>query len=195
MIEKVLRELKEEGWSFNPGFFNSDELRIFNEFFDRYKEDFLPAKVGKGGLRVEEIRGDHTLWLDPFNIEPIFVPVMKLLENFKHELNKSLYLGLKDFESHLVYYRPGTYYKEHSDRFENDSSRTLSFTFYLHEIWTPDDGGELVLYSKDGKTIKTILPTPGSFMCFMSDEFPHEVKVSQKERRSLTGWMHTKIIY
>jgi hypothetical protein len=29
----------------------------------------------------------------------------------------------------------------------------------------------------------------------MSDEFPHEVKAAQNERRSFTGWMHTKIIY
>lgn len=195
MIEKVLHELREQGWSFNPSFFKAEELRSFNDFFDLHKESFLPAKVGKGGLRVEEIRGDHTLWLDPFNIEPTFAPILKFLENFKHELNQSLYLGLKDFESHLVFYRPGTYYKEHIDRFENDSSRTLSFTFYLHETWGPEDGGELVLYSKDARKVNTILPMPGSFMCFMSDEFPHEVKVSQKERRSLTGWMHTKIIY
>jgi SM-20-related protein len=56
-------------------------------------------------------------------------------------------------------------------------------------------GGELVIFDKDHKEITAIYPTPGTFICFLSEEFPHEVRPAKIERRSLTGWMHTKIIY
>jgi SM-20-related protein len=76
-----------------------------------------------------------------------------------------------------------------------ESSRRLSFIFYLNEVWDKNDGGELVIYNKAGEVLDTLLPMPGSFITFLSDEFPHEVRPSLKERRSFTGWMHTKIIY
>jgi SM-20-related protein len=197
MIEKVLKEIKETGWSFNTDFLSGTELQTINAFFVSHKNDFIPAKVGKGSvsLRATEIRGDNTLWLDPLAPQPPFEKIMNFLEELRQSLNQNLFLGLKEFECHLAFYPVGSFYIEHLDRFESDSSRTLSFVFYIHDTWNSDDGGELVLYSKDKKVITSILPLPGSVMCFMSEDFPHEVKVSRKERRTLTGWMHTKIIY
>lgn len=197
MIEKIIEEVREKGWSFNTDFLSGVELQAINEFFVSHKNDFVPAKVGKGNIsqRATEIRGDNTLWLDPLAPRPPFEKIMNFLEELKRSLNQNFFLGLKEFECHLAFYPVGSFYIEHLDRFESDSSRTLSFVFYIHDSWNPDDGGELVLYSKDKKVIASILPHPGSFMCFMSEDFPHEVRVSRKERRTLTGWMHTKIIY
>ena len=117
---------------------------------------------------------------------------MSLLEDLKLELNRGIFLGAREYECHLAYYTPGTFYQKHVDRFENDSSRVLSFVFYLHNEWKPGDGGELILY---GEQTTTISPLPGSLVIFLSDGLPHEVKPCSRERRSFTGWMHSKIIY
>ena len=78
------------------------------------------------------------------------------------------------------------------DRFGNDSSRVLSFIFYLHEEWAAGDGGELVIH---GNKEIVIPPHPGSLVVFLSEGLTHEVKPCNRERRSFTGWMHSKIIY
>jgi SM-20-related protein len=197
MIDKIIPSLHTLGWAHIPGFLHEKELESINCFFENQKQDFKTANIGKGSqkMRVEEIRGDRTLWLDPINPPKEFFPIMTFLNQLKIELNRQLFLGLKEFECHLAYYPVGALYKKHSDLFEKDSSRALSFIFYLHSYWGEDDGGELILYDNNGSVVQEILPLPGSFACFVSSEFPHEVKPGKKERMSLTGWMHTKIIY
>lgn len=196
MFETIVKSLKINGWAQIPELLTPDELSIINLFFDQHKTEFVPASIGKGGERHrnQEIRGDHTFWLDPLNPPEPFKRVTILLEEMKLVLNRHLFLGLKEFECHLAYYEKGTFYKKHLDRFENDSSRVLSFVLYLNEEWDQAQGGELILFDKPGEEIRVITPMPGTFVCFLSSEFPHEVKPAEVERRSLTGWIHTKII-
>ena len=197
MIEQIIREIENQGWCYRTNVIGPTELRGINQFFQDHREEFRPAKVGSvdNRQRVEAIRGDHTFWLDPLDPPTVFDPQIKFLTDIKNALNARFFLGLQDFECHLAYYPPGTFYKKHSDRFGKDSSRSLSFVFYLHEEWNAKDGGELVMYHNDGSPLKTITPEPGSFICFLSEDFPHEVKAALKERRSLTGWMHRKTLY
>ncbi len=197
MIDKIIPSLHSLGWAHIPGFLNEAELASINSFFENHKQNFETANIGKGvqRKRVEEIRGDKTYWLDPLSTPKEFLPIFTFLNQLKIDLNQQLFLGLKEFECHLAYYPVGTFYKKHSDIFEKDSSRALSFIFYLHSSWEENDGGELILYDKNGSVVQNILPLPGSFACFVTSEFPHEVKPGKKERKSLTGWMHTKIIY
>lgn len=193
MIDQIVQELEEHGHCHLKQVIAADDLAQLQTLFE---SDFHPARVGKtdGPKRVEEIRGDWISWLDPLNPPPELTFQMIFLKALKDKLNQHFYLGLKDFECHLAKYPAGSFYKKHFDRFSNDSSRSVSFIFYLHQTWQTSDGGELVLYNKNNDVLKTILPEPGSMMIFMSDLFPHEVKICHKERRSLTGWMHTKLI-
>lgn len=197
MLEQILREIEQHGWSKVSHFLSADELRAISLFFEEHKSEFKPAKVGTAENRVrkEEVRGDYTFWLDPLNPPEVFKPLIKFLNNLRDALNKRFFLGLQEFECHLAFYPSGTFYRKHLDRFEKNSSRSLSFVFYLNEKWNDEDGGELVLYHQDGKTLESVSPGPGTFICFLSEDFPHEVKSATTERRSLTGWMHTKIIY
>lgn len=196
MLDQILQEIEKEGYYYLPNLLNSDDLKRINAFFENHKTEFHPAKVGQQGSRqrVESIRGDYTLWLDSLNPIPPFGSLFVFLQDLRESLNSRFFLGLQEFECHLAYYPSGTFYKKHLDRFEKNSSRRLSFVFYLNENWKESDGGELVMYDQSGNVLKTIYPMPGSFFCFLSDEFPHEVKSAGVERRSLTGWMHTKII-
>lgn len=197
MIDQIIQGIKQNSFFILPCALSAEQLNLMSHFFDQYRSEFKPAMVGTKFQKQRDvkIRGDYTYWLDPLVSQGPFKFVMTFLEELKENLNRNFYLGLKQFECHLAFYPPGTFYKKHSDRFEIESTRTLSFIFYLNENWSKDNGGELLLYNKNNEVIQVIYPTPGSFVCFLSDEFPHEVKESSLERRTLTGWMHTKIIY
>lgn len=193
MFDQIIQQLHSQGFCHIKGVLDLDKLKELQSFFVL---DFKPAKIGKtdGPQRVPEVRGDSIHWLDPLNPPQELNGIISFLNELKSKLNQEFFLGLKDFECHLAKYPAGTFYKKHSDRFEKDSSRSVSFIFYLHEEWAEKDGGELVLYNKQNDILQTIYPEPGSMIVFMSEEFPHEVKICHKERRSLTGWMHTKIL-
>ncbi len=194
MLNSILQDIHDKGYAVTNNIFYNSELTLINKLFTEEKHRFIPAHLGNGAQRVRDvsIRGDHTLWLDPKAPLEILQRPTLLLKDLQVELNQRFYLGLKEFEYHLAYYSPGSFYKKHLDTFEKDSSRTISFVFYLNEEWTTEDGGELVLYHKKGEEI--IHPGPGKLVVFLSRDFPHEVRPSKKERRTLTGWMHNKIL-
>lgn len=194
MLEQMIRDIQQEGWFLRPGFLSEKQLASINLFIDEIRSDFVPAKVGKDKQRVESIRGDYTYWLDALNPPGVFEPLVRSIGELQQALNLNCYLGLKEFECHLAAYPAGSFYQKHLDRFSKESSRSFTFIIYLNESWREEEGGELVIYNKNGDVIKTIYPMPGSFVGFLSEEFPHEVKASTKERRSFTGWMHTRII-
>lgn len=193
MVDQIIQDIEQKGWSYQHKIVDNIDLKLIQPLFEA---DFRPAGVGKDSQlqRVEEIRGDWIKWLDPQLPPRELTSQINFLKDLQHEFNQRLYLGIQDFECHLAKYPVGSFYKKHVDRFEKDTSRSISFIFYLHQSWEAADGGELVLYNKDGEILKTILPEPGSMIIFLSEEFPHEVKVCSRERRSLTGWMHTKIL-
>jgi SM-20-related protein len=197
MVDQIVQEIRRSGWCHTLNVLTPEELSLLTSFFTDHENEFRPAMVGPQGQKAfaPTVRGDSTFWLDPLQPEPLFQRIFHLLEDLREKLNRECFLNLKQFECHLAHYPPGTFYKKHLDRFETSSSRSFSFIFYLHEEWKPEQGGELVLYDKEGDLLQKIDPVPGSMVCFLSDEFPHEVLMSKFERRSLTGWMHTKIIY
>ena len=193
MVEQILQEIERNGYALVSNLISSEDLRTMNLFFDDHRGDFTPAMVGskENKQRLETVRGDFTYWIDSMDPVKPFDQLVKFMNLLREEVNKKFYLGLQQFECHLAFYPVGTFYKKHLDRHEVNSTRTLSFVFYLNETI----GGELVLYNKNNELIKTVEPHAGTFICFISDEFPHEVKPAVTERRSFTGWMHTKIIY
>lgn len=197
MIDKILEHIEAHGYAVTDNALSSDDLAVMNDFINREKNTFTPAKVGQGAQRVrnESVRGDYTLWLDPKAPSNFLQSPTLLLGQLIAALNQRFYFGIKEFEYHFAYYPAGYFYQKHLDTFEKDSSRTISFIFYLNEEWTAEDGGELVMYQENGKDIlETVVPVPGRLVIFLSREFPHEVKACRKERRSLTGWMHNKIL-
>jgi SM-20-related protein len=104
-------------------------------------------------------------------------------------LNKTLMLGLFSFESHFAHYPPGSFYKRHLDAFRGETNRVLSIVLYLNPQWQLDDGGELVIYhGTENKRLTTVTPLLGTLAVFLSEEFPHEVKTTLRDRYSIAGW-------
>jgi len=135
----------------------------------------------------QSIRSDKIHWLEgSTRAESLF---LTLMDNLRLGLNRRLYLGLYDFESHFSIYQPGMFYKTHIDALKGKSNRVLSTVLYLNSDWVSQDGGELLLYSESQQTtLATVMPNMGHMVIFLSEKFPHQVLAAHRERYSIAGW-------
>ena len=155
---------------------------------------FKKAAVGKGDQKQvrSEIRSDEVLWMDPTALSPLQAIFWEKIEELKQVLNRRCFLGLKSFEGHFARYPIGSFYKRHVDQFHAVPHRIVTVILYLNESWTEADGGQLRMYfpQKDGsERIEDVLPLGGRLVVFLSEEIPHEVLPTKKERISITGWL------
>jgi SM-20-related protein len=155
---------------------------------------FKKAAVGKGDQKQvrAEIRSDEVLWMDPAALSPLQVVFWEKIEELKQVLNRRCFLGLKSFEGHFARYPIGSFYKRHVDQFHAVPHRIVTVILYLNDSWTEADGGQLRMYfpKEDGsERIEDVLPVGGRLVVFLSEEIPHEVMPTQKERISITGWL------
>lgn len=164
--------------------------KLFLHFRDLEAEQFSYAGVGKqDDYQVNRfIRTDAIAWLD--NSTVVGQQYLDWMERLRLELNRRLYLGLFDFESHYAWYAEGAFYKKHHDAFRGQTTRIVSTVLYLNPTWTPEDGGELLLYSPENEdtVIERIAPQYGKLVLFLSEEFPHEVLPVNSARYSIAGW-------
>ena len=158
-------------------------------------DEFKAAGIGRQtDFQVQEtIRSDKIHWIQP-RVE-ITAEFLGWMDSLRVGLNRRLFMGLFDYESHFAHYPVGAFYKKHVDAFrgkrqQGQSNRVLSTALYLNEAWKSDDGGELLLYAEDdeNKVIETILPECGRLVIFLSEKFPHEVLPARRERKSIAGW-------
>ncbi len=185
--------LHTRGWHVQTDFLPCDavaELRA--ECLVRHGSGtFHPAGVGAGRARVvNEIRGDHVLWLEPDDPVPAVQACLAALEEVRRAVNRELQLGLVELEAHFAVYPPGAFYRRHLDRFRDDDRRTLTVILYLNAGWTEADGGALRIWpdaSGQGEPLE-VLPVGGTLVSFLSERFWHEVLPARRERLSLAGW-------
>jgi SM-20-related protein len=136
-----------------------------------------------------QIRGDRICWLLAAE-SAAEREILSRLEALRVELNRTLMLGLVDFECHYAIYAPGARYARHLDRSPRGAERVVSVVLYLNEAWCAADGGELVIAADDGEV--TVAPAGGTLVIFLSQRFEHEVRVAQRARLSLTGWFRRR---
>lgn len=148
-----------------------------------------PAGIGRGKnhLLNDEVRGDYTHWLDGSSLaQQAYLAIMQELKN---TLNRELFLGLFEYESHYALYPSGAFYKKHVDSFRGRSNRKVTTVLYLNPAWQIEDAGEMRLYHPQTKQpLLDIAPRSGTLVCFMSEDLPHEVLPTQANRLSIAGW-------
>lgn len=138
-----------------------------------------------------QIRRDQTHWLHDDN--PIDQHYLQVMNALREGLNQRLFMGLFDYESHYAHYPPGTFYKRHMDAFKGQNKRMLTTVLYLNPDWQSDDGGALHIYAPDtGAMIEQVTPEMGTFVMFLSEQFPHEVLTTQRDRYSIAGWFRMR---
>lgn len=190
----LVDDLANQGWS-QRRLFASESLtrELAAECRRRAQSGQLNAAgIGRGsGQQLQEtVRGDSIQWLESGQCAA-GDQYLALLDDLRQALNRSLFLGLEDFEGHFAVYPPGAFYLCHLDRFRDDDRRTVSVVFYLNEAWQVEEGGALRLHLPDEQQLD-ILPEAGTLAVFMSADTPHEVLPTTRERLSLTGWFRRR---
>ncbi|MFW5759578.1 MAG: 2OG-Fe(II) oxygenase [Cyclobacteriaceae bacterium] len=194
-FDQIIDSLVENNYAVIDDFINKEEAGVLkNSMFHRNGTgDFKVAGIGSNHLHQvnRKIRGDSISWID---WETALEPTRNYLNKVKdlmQYLNRTCYLGLKDFEAHFAVYPPGSFYKRHLDQFRHNDHRKITFITYLNHDWQEEDGGEICLYipTEKGEQSVKFLPEAGRFLLFKSNLLEHEVKITQRERYSITGWM------
>jgi SM-20-related protein len=170
----------------NPLLMHFNQLQI---------DEFKAAGIGRQtDFQVQEaIRSDKIHWIQ--SSAEVTADFLQWMDSLRVGLNRRLFMGLFDYESHFAHYPVGAFYKKHVDAFrgnrkQGQSNRVLSTVLYLNDAWQLGDGGELLLYAEDddNKVLETILPECGRLVIFLSEKFPHEVLPAKRERNSIAGW-------
>lgn len=194
LLLRIVDDLAAQGWSQQNIFLPETlTLELAAECHKRSAEGELsPAAVGRGLTQEvrEGVRGDHIQWLEAGEVVACD-RYLELMDSLRQALNRGLFLGLEDYESHFALYPPGAFYLKHVDRFRDDDRRMVSAVLYLNQSWLPEHGGQLRMYLKDDVEYD-VQPTGGCLVVFLSGEIPHEVLPSTRDRLSLTGWFRRR---
>lgn len=191
--ESIAHTLNSTGRCVCPGFITPEFTEDLRQDLTRIQNEgkFRLGGVGQGkDLQVRTtVRRDEIHWLNEEDANSIQQVLWDKLNSLKQAFNRTLYLGLTEFEGHYASYPPGGFYKKHLDCFHGDSARMVSLILYLNQNWKPADGGQLRIY-KEGAHID-IEPKGGTLVCFLSRELEHEVLLGHATRTSFVGWFKT----
>ena len=194
----IAAEVAAQGWTVRRDFASRTAVTALRARLAAWWEsgELREAGIGRGSsLQVrKDIRRDHVRWLD-FTHGPFADLLATHLEPLRLAMNRTMYLGLHEYEGHVTVYPPGAFYRRHVDQFRDAAHRKLSVILYLNDAdWSADDGGQLRLFIPDGDGEREVdvLPEGGTLVVFLSHEIPHEVLPTKRERFSLTGWFRTR---
>lgn len=194
LFDAIVDDLRLKGYSIQlDAIDQKTALSLYQEISSKPAEQLMPAGIGRDRQHTidKSIRSDHIEWIDEST--PIGNIWLNWAEALRVDINRKLFLGLDEFESHYAYYPKGAFYQRHKDAFVGESNRVLSLVAYLNPNWQPSDGGELVLYrEEDDSEGVTVQPQIGTLVLFLSEEFPHEVLPSSQDRYSIAGWFRQK---
>ncbi|WP_422981196.1 2OG-Fe(II) oxygenase [Undibacterium sp. Rencai35W] len=151
----------------------------------------LQPKIQNQAKTEAQLRSDQISWLS-IGQSLACDQYLLLMESLRQQLNRDLFLGLDDYESHFAFYAPGAFYAQHRDRFQDDDRRTISVVIYLNQDWQTEQGGALRLHLNDSKPLD-IAPEASSMVLFLSATMLHEVLPATRDRLSLAGWFRRRL--
>jgi SM-20-related protein len=191
---QIVDAVHEHGWSEQDAFLPPDlTLALALECAALAAAGTLTlASVSRDAARAlqPKVRGDRIQWLEAGQSDACD-RYLAIMETLRVALNRGLFLGLDDYESHFAFYAPGASYMPHRDRFRDDNRRTVSVIVYLNADWLPEHGGALRLHP-EGLSMRDISPVGGRIAVFLSADMLHEVLPATRERLSLTGWFRRR---
>lgn len=187
-------DLHRHGWSQHAAFLPPELTRELASLCVQARGQGRMKAAGTGSGRTpgvdSAIRGDSIAWLEAGQSAACDA-YLALMERLRQQLNRELFLGLDEYESHFALYAPGAFYRAHLDRFRDDDQRTVSVVIYLNADWRPEQGGALRLHPEGAASVD-IAPEAGRMVMFLSAEMLHEVLPTRRERLSLAGWFRRR---
>lgn len=195
-FEPLVQGVLDKGYSIFDHFLDAGEVDLMRREALQIMDSsgFRPAGIGQGSdyQQNRQIRSDYIHWIEQETLSAASQFYPTRIEQLIVYLNRTCFLGIRDYEMHFAWYDTGRFYQRHLDVFRDDSARKLSIICYLNSGWQPGDGGELLIYlpREDGteETI-TVEPLAGRLVCFESTRLEHEVLPAHKPRLSVTGWL------
>lgn len=189
LFEEISSQIYQNGLFIKKNALPTYLLQSLIEYYECDDTCFKAAGIGRGvdHNNNEVIRRDAIAWISEDVEEGR--EWHQWAKSLQDHLNRHLLLGLFSFESHFASYQAGDFYRKHFDAFRGKTNRKLSLLTYLNRDWGDDDGGELVIYDDRGEAeLARVTPEFGTLVVFLSEDFPHEVLPSAKERLSVAGW-------
>lgn len=182
-------ELSENDYVVVDQFIRDDIFTEMRTSFLSHLPEFTEAGIGalQENMIREDIRGDHTFWLDRKR-DTHLAAFWHLVDETMQIFNRYCYLSLSGYEFHFANYPPGSKYNKHLDQFNQRNNRMITVIIYLNKGWKTGDGGELEIFLKTGET-KIIEPIQARCVLFKSAKLSHRVLLTNKNRYSLTGWL------
>jgi len=194
LFEILCQNLAQTGYSVHAnGLPEKLSQMLWNEIQGSHSVKFHKAGIGRGEDNAINalVRNDEVSWID--DTTETGAAWLAWTARLQAYLNESLFLGLSSFESHFARYENGGFYQKHHDAFRDGEGRKLSIVVYLNKNWECKDGGALILYTGDVHATEiNIAPTFGTFVVFLSEEIPHEVLTTNRDRISVAGWFRTR---
>jgi len=196
--ESISDALANDGYALIQHFVDPETVAVLRQHAIRLNATGKMHRAGIGqGRRFtlsNELRGDAIHWLDDQSMDSSAQPYMDKLEFLRQNLNRTLSLGLFEFEGHYAVYPSAAFYRRHLDQFKEDDHRRVTCILYLNEGWQESDGGQLRIYLNEDnqEEFLEVLPQGGLLVVFLSSRFSHEVMPANRERVSLTGWFKTR---
>lgn len=192
-IDEMIQSIQHQGWYAGRHVIDQTLQRDLVEDMQMLQHEgrLRPAGVGRNTMHQlnREIRGDCIYWFD--NQSTAQQNFLNHMETLRLAMNRELQLGLFHFACHYALFPPGTGYARHLDSFKGQRNRILSVVAYLNADWHANDGGQLVLYHPVyGQSVIRILPIASTFVAFLSEDIPHAVLPTLRERKSIAGWFH-----
>jgi SM-20-related protein len=195
-IEDILADIDKQGWTVQKDFFAPELIKQLQETLITHREQGILKHAGVGrekDFHIEQsIRSDQISWFEDENLSQAQKDYLGIIQQLQDAVNQRFYLGIFEFEVHFALYSPNAFYKRHLDQHKDQDSRVLTVVTYLNDNWDEADGGELCIYLKNGQRV-TVMPKAGTFVCFFSAEFEHEVFPAKRERASMTGWLRKRV--
>ncbi|MED5388830.1 MAG: 2OG-Fe(II) oxygenase [Pseudomonadota bacterium] len=191
-LDGLIDGLVQHGYAVAPGYIPLPLVRALREEA-RHRDqrgEFRLAGIGRRQEHQKDtrIRSDRTCWLKGDTLAQC--QLLEELERLRVAVNRALFMGLFELESHFAIYGPGDYYQRHLDAFNGNNGRLLSVVLYLNEGWQSEWGGRLRVWpEQDSQRVATeVEPRAGTLVAFLSEKIPHEVLAATQERYSIAGW-------
>ncbi len=193
-LAAIIDDLAARGWTHQPALLPSDMTAAL-------RADLAGLAAEKaltlGGVGREDkfaldrdVRRAKITWLD--GQSPAQRAFMDFAETLRIALNRELYLGLFAFEANYALYPVGGFYQRHLDSFRGPRNRVISLVAYLNADWDEGDGGALAIYAPDAPAdadpVIRIAPCPGDLVLMLSEDIPHAVEPTRRERLAIAAW-------
>jgi SM-20-related protein len=190
----VAEDLASKGWSWQPGLLPDGLLAAMRDEIQTLDAEaaLAPAGIGRDdAFQVDRsIRKTRITWLD--GSSPPQRAFADWADQWRESLNRSLLLGLFEFEACYAVYPEGGFYDRHLDSFEGARNRIVSIVVYLNADWSKEDGGALIVWPEGAAETDTpeacIVPEGGGAVFMLSETIPHAVQTTARLRYGIAGW-------